>query len=308
MPGVIVTHGDVDGVISAAIAGRLLGGSFDYHFSGPSSIDKKLSKLRIEGGELIILDIGLNRSKLDAVEAYLRRLSSRGVRVRWFDHHIWDDEAISRISGVAELRVRPSSSNARLILEELGGGEFEEELARIADDADTGSYSMEISRLYNAISMDRGMRRRLLEALLSGLLMNDELRAFGEAKMRELEDQVLEGLKRASVRMTRGGMRFCVIDVRKGGPGSLIARRATRELGVDFSLVFNCRRFSLYSGLSRDADLRRICEMFGGGGHSYACGGRLRLHPIKRLACRILRRFYIPSEVRELIKAVEESF
>lgn len=308
MTGVIVTHGDVDGIVSAVVLARAIGGSFDYHFSGPNSLDKTLSKLRVEGDDLFILDIGLNKSKLAEVESSLRRLSSRGVRVRWYDHHRWDREALSRIASIAELEVRPSVSNARLVLGELGGGEFERELVRIADDADTGSYSMEISRLYNAISMDRKMRKKLLEVLLGGSLIDDELRSFGEAKLGELEDQVSEGLRRAVVRVTRGGRRFCLIDIRRRGPGSLIARRAAEELGVDFSIVFNCRRFSLYAGLSKELDLRRVCEMFDGGGHPYACGGRLRLHPIKRVACKLFKRFYVPSEVRKLIRVIEETF
>ncbi len=305
---VIVTHGDVDGIVSAAIAARALGGGFSCSFSGPGSIDKTLSKLRVEGSELLILDIGLNRSKLDPVESQLRRLSSTGLRIRWYDHHHWDGEALSRLSGIVELRVRPSTSNARLVLEELGGGEFEEELAKIADDADTGSYLTEIARLYNAISMDRRMRRKLLERLVNGSPIDDELRRFGEVKMMELEDQVSEGLRRASVRVTGSGRRYCVIDLRRGGPGSLIARRAAREFGVDFSVVFNCRRFSLYAGASKELDLRRICEMLSGGGHPYACGGKLRLNLIKRVFCRISPRFLIPSEVRELLRLIETSF
>ncbi|MEM0017124.1 MAG: hypothetical protein QXJ39_04865 [Candidatus Korarchaeum sp.] len=308
MSRLIVTHGDVDGILSAAILARALGGSFDYSFSGPSSLDRTLSKLRARGSELFILDIGLNRSKLAEVESSLRRLSSEGLRVLWYDHHHWDSEALSRIASLVELKVKPSTSNARLVFEDLGGGEFEEELVRIADDADTGSYSMEISRLYNAISMNRRMGRKLLERLVSGSLMDEELRSFGEAKLRELEDQVSEGLRRAVVRITRGGRRFCVIDLRRRGPGSLIARRATKELGVDFSLVFSCRRFSLYAGVSRELDLRRVCEVFGGGGHPYACGGRLDLNPIKRIVCKLLPRFYTPSEVRELLRVVEETF
>ncbi|MCS7102495.1 MAG: hypothetical protein NZ992_01275, partial [Candidatus Korarchaeum sp.] len=200
------------------------------------------------------------------------------------------------------------TSNARLVLEELGGSDFEEELVRIADDADMGSYSIEISRLYNAISMDRRMRRKLLEILVNGSLIDSELRSFGEVKLRELELQVSEGLKRAVIRVTRSGRRFCIIDLRRRGPGSLIARRAAKELEVDFSLVFSCRRFSLYAGLSKELDLRKVCEMFSGGGHPYACGGKLALNPIKRVACRLLGRFYTPSEVKELMRVLENSF
>lgn len=308
MVRVIITHGDVDGVVSAALVARALGDCSEYLFSGPNSITRTLSKLRSEGSELILLDIGLNKSKLDEVESHLKKLSGSGWKISWYDHHFWDDESIARISGVARLIIKPSSSNARLVFENLGGGDFEKELVEIADDADTGSYSTEVAKLYNAISMDRRMRKKLLKLLISGSLMDEELRKFGEAKLKEIEAQVSKGLKRAEVRLTRNGRKFCVIDLRKRGPGSLIARRATKELGVDFSLVFNCKRFSLYAGLSRDVDLRNVCERFGGGGHPYACGGRVKLSLLKRLACKFFWKFYTPSEVFEIIRAVEEAF
>lgn len=308
LSNVVVTHGDVDGVISAALAARATGGISRFLFSGPSSLTRTLSKLKSEGSELIILDIGLNKSKLAEVEALLMRLSQGGWRITWYDHHRWDDYSLARISKLVNLIVKPSTSNARLVFESLGGGDFERELVEIADDADTGSYSTELARLYNAISMDRKMREKLLSLLLSGSLMSEELRSFGEMKLREIESQVSEGLRRAKVRVTKSGRRFCVIDLRKRGPGSLIARRATSELGVDFSLAFSCKRFSLYAGLSRDLDLRSLCERFGGGGHPYACGGRVRLSPLKRLACKLLWRFYTPHEIKEIIRAVEEAF
>ncbi len=301
----IITHGDVDGILSAVIAIRRLGES-ELKFSGPSSIDKALSKAN-GVDELLILDIGLNRSKLERVEAELRRLAGSGCKIYWCDHHRWDDESSSRLSELIELRLKPSQSNARLVLEWLGGDDFERELVEIADDADTGKYALEISRLYNAISMSERMKVKLIRRLVEGSLIDDELEEFGRRKLLNLESQVREALKRVRVEVTHEGRRFCIIDIRAGGPGSLIARKASEDLGADFCFVFNCKRFSLYAGRMKEIDLGAVCESYGGGGHPYACGGRIKLSPLKRFACRFLWRFYIPKEIKSIIDNIKSS-
>jgi oligoribonuclease NrnB/cAMP/cGMP phosphodiesterase (DHH superfamily) len=305
MKRLIITHGDVDGILSAAISIRRLGES-ELKFSGPGSIDKALSKVR-GVDELLILDIGLNKSKLEGVEAELKRLISSGCRVYWCDHHRWDDESSSRLSELIELRLKPSQSNARLVLEWLGGGDFERRLVEIADDADTGKYALEISRIYNAISTSKKMKVKLIGKLVEGYLIDEGLEDFGRKKLLSIESQVEEALKRVRIEETHEGRRFCVIDIRAGGPGSLIARKASEDLDADFCFVFNCKRFSLYAGRMKEVDLRVICESYGGGGHPYACGGRIKLSFLKRLVCRLLWRFYLPGEIKGVIEHIKSS-
>ena len=54
---------------------------------------------------------------------------------------------------------------------------------------------------------------------------------------------------------------------------------------MDFVLVlYNCSRFSLYKG-EGGQDLSVICRRFNGGGHPYACGGRVNLSLLDRVLC-----------------------
>ena len=304
----IIAHGDVDGVISAVIAARSLGlEGAEVYFSGPRSIDRALSKVPDGGEKLVIVDVAMNPDKVDAVESELRRLSESGWDVLWIDHHVWPDGSVERLSRYADVRVRPAPSAARVVLEELGGGEYERELAEIADDADTATYRDDRARIYNALTRDREKRAYLVKSLMEGRLEDEKVVKWAEEKLRDQERKVSEELKRVKVMETAGGRRFALIDLRpRGGPGSLISKRLSDSDEVDFSLVlYSCKKFSLYAGRDRDVDLRPVCEAHGGGGHPYACGGRIEMNPLKGILCLLLGRRYLPREVRELVEEVK---
>ncbi len=303
----IIAHGDVDGVLSAVIAARSLGlEDAEIYFSGPRSIDRALSKVPDGGGRMVIVDIAMNPDKADAVEGELRRLKESGWDVLWIDHHAWPDGIAERLSKYADLRLRPAPSAARVVLEELGGGDYEEELARIADDADTATYSDERARMYNALTRDREKRAHLARALIEGRLEDEKVVKWAKERLRDQEKKIAKGLKRVKILETAGGRRFALVDLRPGGgPGSLISRKLSDE--VDFSLViYTCSKFSLYAGRDRGVDLRPVCERHGGGGHPYACGGKIGMNPLKRILCTLLGHRYLPREIREIIDEVRD--
>ncbi len=302
----IIAHGDVDGVISAVIAARSLElEDAEVYFSGPRSIDRALSKVPDGGERLVIVDVAMNPDKVDAVESELRRLRDSGWNVLWIDHHIWPDGVVDRLSRYVDVRVRPAPSAARVVLEELGGRDYERELANIADDADTATYRDERAKMYNALTRDREKRAYLVEALMEGRLEDEKVVRWAREKLRDQERRVEEGLRRVRVLETASGRRFALIDLRpRGGPGSLISKRLSDE--VDFSLVlYSCNKFSLYAGRDRSVDLRPICEEHGGGGHPYACGGKIEMNILRRILCLLLGHRYFPREVRDLVEEVK---
>ncbi len=307
----IIAHGDVDGVISAVIAARAMGDDPAFLFSGPRSIHRTLRSIPPGGGEITIVDIGVNANRLSELERELRRLRESGWRVTWIDHHQWPEGGVERLSKYAErVVVRSAPSAARVVLEEFGGDGYLRELVRIADDADTAAYRTELARMYRPLTRVRARREYLLRSLLEGRLEDPKIRGWGMESVDAERRAVEEALARAEVRVTRSGRRYALIDLRpRGGPGSAVAKRMTAEHGVSFSLViYTCGRFSLYAGAEKDVNLRPICEEADGGGHPYACGGRIRLPIHKRILCRLLGRRYTPREIKEVVRAVEERF
>ncbi len=313
-PFMIIAHGDVDGVISAVIAARSLlreinGDGIGYYFSGPRSIDGLLSRIPGGGEKLIIVDIAINPDKLDKIKEQVKRLSESGWEIVWIDHHEWPLGAIDELSSYADVRIRRAPSAARVVLEELGGGDYGRELAAIADDADTARYSDRRAKMYNSLTRDKKKRDYLLKALLRGELEDDRVVKWANRKIRKQENIVRKEVERSIIEKTNKGKSFAIIDLRPGGgPGSLISRKLAEEKNVGFSLViYSCNKFSLYAGRDKSANLKPVCENHGGGGHPYACGARIDLPYYKRLICRLLGRRYLPKEIKDLIEEVKRS-
>ncbi len=308
---IIVAHGDVDGVLSAAIAARSVGGNPEFLFSGPRSVHRALSLIPPGPGRLILVDIGVNANRLDELEAQLERLKRSGWSIIWVDHHQWPENAVERLSKHADrVIVRPSPSAARVVLEELSGDGYCQELVKIADDADTATYRTEFARMFRPLTRNHRKRMYLLRALLEGRLEDENIRKWGMESVDRERESVKRALRTAQVRTTASGRKYALIDLKpRGGPGSAVAKRMAAEHGVAFSLViYSCERFSLYAGAEKNINLRPICEEQGGGGHPYACGGRIRLPAYKKLLCCLLGKRYMPKEILDLIKKVEESF
>lgn len=307
----IIAHGDVDGVISAVIAARALGDDPTFLFSGPRSIHRTLATIPPGSGRIVLVDIGVNANRLDELERQLKRLRESGWSVTWIDHHQWPEGAVERLSKYADrVVVRPAPSAARVVLEELGGNGYGRKLVKIADDADTATYRTELARMYRPLTRIRSRREYLLRRLLEGRLSDPKITEWGTESVDTEKRAVEEALARAEVRVTKSGRRYALIDLRPcGGPGSAVAKKMAAEHGVSFSLViYTCGRFSLYAGAEKDINLRPICEEADGGGHPYACGGRIRLPLHKRILCRLLGRRYTPREIEEIIRKVEERF
>ena len=307
---IIITHKDVDGIASGAIVLRIVGDA-RVKFASPRSIAKVLSRIPENSGEIYILDIAVNSSTLHEIARELSRLKRSGRRITWIDHHPWPEEAVKTLQRyVDRLVVEPSPSAASLVKKVFSANdEVCEMIAKIGDDADTGRYEMELSNQYYWVIREPGRRLYLLKALAAGNFEDERVKRWAK-EQKQRDRSLLERIMREAVeiRLTKSGKKYALIDLRpKGGPGTAIARILARKEKIDFSLVFySCDGgFGLYRGRG-DVRLKEICEKYGGGGHEYACGGKLRYNLIERILCRIFGRKYRPRKMKNLIREVEE--
>ncbi len=285
---VVIVHGDVDGVSCAAIILRMLKQA-EIIFTGPSRIHKVLGGLRAEGCNIVIADISPNPGNIESVLASLRRLRGRGNRLLWIDHHVWHAEALDRVKELADAFIKPSPSAARLVYELMArGDEVSRRIAEIADDADTGTYSMELSRAYKVATRRRSSRKKLLEKLKEGIFEDEEVQDW-KSRAEEERQRSAELAKRVKIYSTRSGLRFGLIIARRGGSGSEAARIAMQEHGLDFvAVVRRNGRVSLY-GRNPAINLLGIAIKYQGGGHPQACGFKLGL--IERFLAMVIPRW-----------------
>lgn len=80
----IVAHGDLDGIICAALAVRQVGMPAQIIFVQPFTVDKVEIPEDIE--EIWVFDVAVNNRDPQMTEDFIRRIGDR--LVRWYDHHI----------------------------------------------------------------------------------------------------------------------------------------------------------------------------------------------------------------------------
>jgi single-stranded-DNA-specific exonuclease len=83
---VILTHGDLDGITSGAIALLVFPGS-DFYFTRPSQVHQDLYRVAKDKPEIVhVSDIAINSKKFDEVLRALDRFPE-STEIHWTDHH-----------------------------------------------------------------------------------------------------------------------------------------------------------------------------------------------------------------------------
>ncbi|MHA1506697.1 MAG: DHHA1 domain-containing protein [Candidatus Asgardarchaeia archaeon] len=307
---IIVTHGDLDGICSAAIVMRKLQDAF-VMFSGAGRCYEKIKFLRGFGKNLYILDMGLNYSYAYKTYSTLRELKEKNWKIVWIDHHVWDKQWMEKIGEVVDrLIVDRERVTGEIVLELFGGDDFSTELAKIARDSDTLNRNNEYVRMYEYAINYKGYKagHYLLKLFKESILVDDLITRWAE-EGEKIDLLSIEAGKKGKVFKTKSGSRYALLDLReKKLNGIASAHAASKTLGVDFVVVlYKNDRISLYRGENQDVDILKIAKMFGGGGHPFSCGIKLRLGALDKLLSSIFRRHYLPRGIREVLEAINEN-
>lgn len=295
----LITHTDLDGVCSGAIAKRYIGGYVKVIFSDPKYIADTLSQLDSSVENIIITDISLNHDMAGLALNALKKIKSK---ILWVDHHEWRQDDIDAVSKFCTLHVESSPSAAslfyRLFMPNDG---VSAEIAKIGDDADTNTNSMKNTLAYKLGISQKGGKFYLLKEFSHG---NFEPERLGEWRIKlqeqiKVAENIVSGL---SALTTATGKRFAVIDMRgKEASGTYTAKLAAQNLDLDFIVViYNCRSVSFYRGI-RDVDLLPLALNHYGGGHKFACGANPHLTLLERLMCWGMKN-YMTGEIKQIIE------
>jgi len=306
-----LTHGkDLDGIASAAIVLRYaskIGKDFEVLFSEPQTLHDALTKLvhvlNKDVSEIVISDLGLNRRIVDLVAEILKNIKDNyNVKIRWFDHHLWSDEAKNKIGKIIdELVVNERFCGAELVQRSLLPDDaVAAKLALLARDADFWIFSNEISKkLSKIISYREVPLKNLVETLSKGTFWNKDLeRKFKEvlSKEKEVVDKCLETLE---THIIKG---FKVALVKGKIPAGEIAELLAKK-GYDVIVVISPEgKVSLRRGNSR-INLVPIAEKLNGGGHPFAAGGTLNYGWFDKF---LAKNFGIYRKKEIVLKAISE--
>ena len=86
MKSVVLSHGDVDGITSGAIALLAFPGS-EFYFTRPSNIHADLYRIAKDRPEIVsISDIAINEKRFKEIQRALSKFPS-STKIYWTDHH-----------------------------------------------------------------------------------------------------------------------------------------------------------------------------------------------------------------------------
>ncbi len=295
----IVSHGPgcLDGVAAAVAVARYRDGArLIPRFASNSRIDQVLCSISPEhtpaGSEVWITDISWTE---EATNAHLRQLATKGVKLYWFDHH---RTAIARHASGAihapftDYELNEAVSGARLVYEYLerqldASGKTNEAFRAFApvvaqaDDNDRWIHAIPGSReLALTVSTLAGTDDDNLDAyhalldIDADVTYSPAMQAAYEQSTREIKDSFALA-QRSRVRRVGPDGSSLVCAVCDGYPseiGDSWGKQATNTV-----FVFYDRKnggISLRRSPDCRADLSKLAQMFGGGGHPAASGCR----------------------------------
>ncbi|MEM1927411.1 MAG: DHHA1 domain-containing protein [Acidilobaceae archaeon] len=316
----IVTHTDLDGVGAAAvllrIAGRRLGYDATLVFAEPYDLHEALSSLaeHVERGDCVaISDLGVNPESWRELLRAVSLISSKGARVEWYDHHVWDsgeaEELRRRGVSIFIDKTTCATGVVARYAPILWGGEPDEYTARLVDavcSADLwrwdNPYSPKLFRAVGAREASYKWKARVVEKLASGVLWDEELASRVEEYVSMELENVSKALSTVSVMEARG-VRIAVALKDEGPPANgILAAIMMARYSADIACI--ARPNGGISLRSRTVDVQELSRRLGGGGHPRAAGARIKIplivHIISRLLPRILTMYIAWKLAREV--------
>ncbi len=277
MKAVVVSHWDVDGVASAAIAVRM--GARVFKLAALSALpqildDAVLAAERLGADTLLVADLNPSPGQERLVETSLDYALSLGVRVVWLDHHEWPEALVEELRemGVTLILDR-SRVSAELVAGYLGCvDEVCKRLCEMAVDDDLflnqDALAVRWRRLLRWYNWR--IRYNAVRSWARGVLWPGWVRPLWERLAAEYETLMRETLRRVTI-VEAGGYRLAVVRVasEKLHPGEVHARIIREGYEADIYAMIYDNGVSLRS---ETLPLACIARRLGGGGHEKAAG------------------------------------
>lgn len=277
----------MDGVAAAALYAYLNRSKPEkLLYAEPYNIDRALARLsRLSGyDKVVFFDLGLNNNVIDTVANFASLLTSRGIRVEWYDHHVWNDEWIEKLkkSNVA-LFIDRSTCATGVVAKyapqdrENIDEEFVEELVSGVCGGDLFRFDHWLSPWFIRLVRrhdPNAWRNRVFQVLSEGKLWIPE---FTEKILERLELE-LRGYSNVfenTLFFNYNGVKFAVVLQNQYVENSFVASYIIARYGVDVvAITSSDGKISLRS---KYYNVRELAVALGGGGHPRASGAKIRI-------------------------------
>ncbi len=293
---VIYCSEQLDGMAAAAILLRYarlknskirIGGFLNY-----MSIEEKFQEMeKLKGDLLFILDF--SPEQITNLDEKLSRISQNNKIAYWNCHHPYDEKTIGvMMKHVHSLDFSGALKNAskkesRLCSAEMTCNKFLPndsvaiELGRIAHDIEFWLRQNEISLKLADLIQSGYDKKGIIESLSKGAFWSDYTektrQAYLEKKIKALNDLMKNLVIRKYVNLNFGfALASAILSSADTGQKMLDSHSAVDVAAI----MFRDGKISFRRREGTDIDLSKIAEVFSGGGHSYAAGGKIGVKTI----------------------------
>ncbi|MEM2907948.1 MAG: DHHA1 domain-containing protein [Candidatus Hadarchaeales archaeon] len=302
----IITHVDVDGICSAAIA-KIAYPEADVEFEEPMTLGKRLRALPPDWGTVIILDLGIDVVQKEEIKNIFRELS-KSRKIIYIDHHPLPPGINRRTLRCHAFVHATDVSTSELALKYFKPPDSLEYIALLGAIGDYQQHTPTMRRLMarhywrtayletflleGALEVSRGdtyFRRGLVKGLSQGLWPSDIRELLSRAYLGLSQEMMLKSyVKRNARKIARN---IAVVNdvpfMATGKAASYLVQVTDAEIGIATFLDGNFVRLSARRAKDSDVNLRKLiggaASKVGGlgGGHPAAAGGVVRVEKFK---------------------------
>jgi oligoribonuclease NrnB/cAMP/cGMP phosphodiesterase (DHH superfamily) len=287
----MIVHNDLDGTVSAAVYARIVKAlPSTVIFTEPNQLGNILHKIDKNFSTIIIADLGINEGTIKTIVKELRKLTSSGIKIEWYDHHIWKEEWKKTLMSIGvEINHDITTCGAGVIYKTKykNKDEISEALVRADCSVDLWLHNDVLGeKLRRIVELDKSFewKNYLIKKFFKGILWDTEF----EKKLEDIMNEELKNynniLKNVKV-IQYDNKRIAIAYRWKGRPD--ISYGAQYIMSRTDSIIFISANGKYVSFRSNNYIVRDYAVKLGGGGHLKAAGAPLKVPIIYRILIKL---------------------
>ncbi|MCE4625025.1 MAG: DHHA1 domain-containing protein [Desulfurococcales archaeon] len=314
----IITHTDLDGVGSAAATLLASGRSISEAtilYAEPYNIDSVIREIagHMDKGDLLVIaDLGPNRDSFGEAVRLIKTLTGRGVRVEWYDHHVWSEDETAQVEAAGAKLVIDKSTCATGVVARYMPGIRGRQPPEVLPDLEAAVCAADLWRWDHPLAPKlfrvadhryedgrEAWRNKLVEKFSKGILWDEEL----SSALEEYVNLELANFNTilATAYVTPPPCIVAAVFKFHGPPSnSIVGASLLSRHNADIAVIV--RDNGGISLRSRRVDVQVVAKALGGGGHPRAAGARIKIGVITRLASYLLGRKRLAAKAAKMVR------